>query len=131
MRGWPDSISTCPRSNVSHATVGAALALRQVAQWQMMEKIGSPEMRNRIAEQRQPPSLICMVSPCFDSVVRSAARVYWRAHGRHAASSVLHRRRGTGGYDARLLVGSGGSRRPRLGELGGFPAGFSGRPSAP
>src|ERR1700721_1985355 len=122
MRGWPDNISACPRSNVGHAPLGAALALRQVAQWQMMEKIGSPEMRNRIAEQRQPPSLICMVPPCFDSVVRSAARVYWRAHGRDAASSVLHRRRGTGGHDARLLVGAGGSQHRRLGEARGFPA---------
>src|ERR1700721_3233426 len=108
MRGWPDNISACPRSNVSHATIGAALALRQVAQWQMLEKIGSPEMRNRIAEQRQPPSLICMVPPCFDRVVRSPRRVYWRAHGRDAASSVLHRRGGTGGAEVSLLFWGGG-----------------------
>ena len=25
MRGWPDKISTWPRSNVNHATVGAAV----------------------------------------------------------------------------------------------------------
>ena len=29
----------------------------------MLEKLGSPETRNRIAEQRQPPSLICMMLP--------------------------------------------------------------------
>ena len=61
MRGAPDKIATCPRSKVSQATVGAPLALRHVAQWQILENVGSPEMRKRIAEQRQPPSLICMV----------------------------------------------------------------------
>jgi 2-polyprenyl-6-methoxyphenol hydroxylase-like FAD-dependent oxidoreductase len=62
MRGVPDTNSTWLRSNVNQATDGAALALRQVAQWQMQEKAGSPEMRKRIAEHRQPPCVICMIS---------------------------------------------------------------------
>jgi hypothetical protein len=63
MRGLPDRNSTWLRSKVTHATVGAALALRHVEQWQMLEKTGSPEMRKRIAEHRQPPSWICIFSP--------------------------------------------------------------------
>jgi hypothetical protein len=55
MRGLPDKISTCPRSKVSQATVGAALARRQVAQWQILEIEGSPDTRKRMAEHRQPP----------------------------------------------------------------------------
>jgi hypothetical protein len=45
--------------------MGAALALRQVAQWQMLEIEGSPDIRKRMAEQRHPPSVICMVVPAL------------------------------------------------------------------
>jgi hypothetical protein len=39
----------------------------------MLEKTGSPETRNRIAEQRQPPSLICMLCTAKWPEVRTAS----------------------------------------------------------
>jgi hypothetical protein len=39
----------------------------------MLEKTGSPETRNRIAEQRQPPSLVCMLCTAKWPEVKTAS----------------------------------------------------------